>query len=599
MSDRRYQVHFLFPNATVSALGGNTSADQKARDAAKSEARSHAARISHSSKDSRPLVRRVRPPKPLRGGSGVGGVVASSTSSESSETHDTESSPGSSSVGKIEIGLENTDRRASPSTLPLLKFRLNISTGRNQHPLLPPDPEQGDDDNEDIEDAKRRTRAASVPIKLPKDISKSSLDPFARAALELSVPDQHLLHLYLTTVPDQIYGSTTGIVASTARHSTVEVVATNEIVVLWLLLVIESQIVSFQPTKKDRQLSILTRRSLVYRLMHARLTKQESSLMDDYVLAVAIAGGCEHRMGNAKSAQYHVRAARKLLNLRGGVQSVRRITYPLGLMVVNVFVENGVDGLWKTHSDLQKQLTRISQWLRDVQLWNFNLRSNSSNPFRQAHNQHLKSDFDPDADENEASSTDALSRRARAFAPKTALFDYVDLPAGELDDAPCRFYLGALFAINTALWAFQDSDRTTIAYLDGLTTAVEMSAPSNLALRAGGAKLPSLLLILMIAHNAAAAADVVGGWPEEAAGAHTVFHVEEVFEFVEMMMMAGATSRTGMLKALSSWLTTGIANSSDLAFVNNSKLDIWAGEVEDRWLSNTPNSTATKRANGR
>ncbi|KIW32500.1 uncharacterized protein PV07_04039 [Cladophialophora immunda] len=592
MSGHRYQIHFLSPNATISALGGNTSANRKALDAAKSEARSHAARVSHSFKDSKPPARRVRTPRPLRGGSEARGGASVSTSPDSSHTQGSESSPESSSSGKIELELENTDRRASTSALSILKFRLNVSTGRNQHPLSSHRAEKDEDENEDIEDAKRRTRAASVPVKLPKDIRKSSLDPFARAALELSVPDQHLLHLYLTTVPDQIYGSTTGVVASTARHSTVGVVATNEIVVLWLLLVIESQIVSFQPTKKDRQLSILARRSLVYRLMNARLSEQGSSLMDDYVLAVAIAGGCEHRMGNTKSAQYHVRAARKLLELRGGTRSVRGITYPLGLMVVNVFVENGVDGLWKTHSGLQKKLKGVSQWVRDVQLWNFNLRAHASKALRQVNNDPMKPDPDSGVDEEDSNS----SGRARAFASETALFDYVELPAGELDDAQCRFYLGALFAINTALWAFRDSDRTTNAYLQGLTTAVEMSAPSNLALRAGGAKLPSLVLILMIAHNAA---DADADAERRTGPADTVFHVDEVFEFVEMAMMASSKTRTDVLSAMSSWLTADMATPGDLAFVNNAKLDIWAGEVEERWLSDRTSNPAATHADGR
>ncbi|KIW91522.1 uncharacterized protein Z519_07488 [Cladophialophora bantiana CBS 173.52] len=590
MSGHRYQIHFLSPNATISALAGDASANRRALEAAKSEARSHAARVSHSSKDSKPPARRTRIPKSWRGTYAAGGL-ATTTSSPNSDAQGAESSPEEeeeeggeeSSSGRIEIELENTDRLASTSALPFLKFRLKVrsSANRHQHPLSLQTTENGEEG--DIEDAKRRTRAASVPVKLPKDIGKSSLDPFARSALELSVPDQHLLHLYLTTVPDQIYGSTTGVVSSIARHSTVGVVATNEIVVMWLLLVIESQIVSFQPTKKDRQLSILARRSLVYRLMNARLAEQESSLMDDYVLAVAIAGGCEHRMGNTKSAQYHVRAARKLLDLRGGIQSVRTITYPLGLMVANVFVENGVDGLWKTHSDLEKRMAGIWQWLRDVQIWNYNLRSDASKALRQGHRDYLESDSDSGV-ALDTSTAGYLSRRARAFAPKTALCDYVDLPAGDLDDAQSRFYLGTLFAINNALWAFRDSGRTTNTYLKGLTTAVEMSAPSNLALRAGGAKLPSLLLILMIAHNAV---DVEG----RSESADTVFHVEQVFEFVEMTMMASHRSRMDVLRAMSSWLTTGVANPSDLAFVNNAKLDIWAGEVEDRWLSDMSSST--------
>ena len=214
--------------------------------------------------------------------------------------------------------------------------------------------------------------------KCPKPISKSALDPFVRPAIELSVPDQHLLQIYLSTVPDQIYGSTSSAISVVAQHGTVGVIATNEIVVMWILLVLESQIVSFQPSKNDRQLSILSRRSLVYRLMNARLADKESSLLDDYVLAVACAGAFELRMGNTKGSEFHIRAAKRLLELRGGLHTVRDITYPLGLMVVNVFVENGVHDLWKTHEDLQRKTAGLLQWIQDLQAGNLYLRSHTS-----------------------------------------------------------------------------------------------------------------------------------------------------------------------------------------------------------------------------
>lgn len=365
-----------------------------------------------------------------------------------------------------------------------------------------------------------------------------------------------------------------------AHHSTVGVVATNAIVVMWLLLVIESQIVSFQPSKKDRALSILTRKSQVYKLMNDRLVDQNSSLADDYVLAVAIAGGCEHRMGNSKSAEHHVRATRELLRLRGGTKAVRDITYPLGLMVVNVFVENGVKGLWESLTDLRIKQTRLSQWVQDLQIWNHNIRKCATHTSPPGFCYHPEPDTDFKA-ARDSESTDHLIRRGHAFGKGTALFSYVDVPSDNLDDAQCRFYLGVLYAINTALWAFRHSERTGNEYLKGLATAVNMSAPSNLALRAGGAKLPSLLMVLMVAHHAVEV-------EERNESTNAVFHVEEVFEFVEMIMMASPEVRRMVVRTLSSWLTTAITNVRDLAFISLAKLDILEGEVEDQWFSERP-----------
>ena len=176
------------------------------------------------------------------------------------------------------------------------------------------------------------------------------------------------------------------------------------------------------------------------------------------------------------------------------------------------------------------------------------------------------------------SASDHLRRRAEAFAPMSALFTYLDLPGSELDDAQCRFYLSIYFAINSALHAFRDSQNTTDAYLKGLTTAVEMSATSNLVVRAGGSKLPSLMLVIMIAHHAVDTED-------RNESTEAVFHVEEVFEFVEMVMMTSLESRMKMLRAMSSWLLTSPMSAGDLMFMHHAELNIFVGEIEQKWVS--------------
>ena len=112
---------------------------------------------------------------------------------------------------------------------------------------------------------------------------------------------------------------------------------------------------------------------MVYRLMNERASDQEIFLTDDYILAVAVAGAAEHWLGNTQVARYHVQAVKKLLELRGGLKSVRDVTYPLGLMAVKIFVEQGFEGSWRSKEDLRNKVTSLSQWIRDVQVWNFSL----------------------------------------------------------------------------------------------------------------------------------------------------------------------------------------------------------------------------------
>ncbi|KAJ9609678.1 hypothetical protein H2200_006006 [Cladophialophora chaetospira] len=358
-----------------------------------------------------------------------------------------------------------------------------------------------------------------------------------------------------STIPDQIYGYAAGNVSEIFRNRTMRIVATSEIALLLMLLVLESQVTSFQPTSKDRQISILTRRTVIYKLMNERLTDSRSSLADDYILAVAIAEGSEHRMDNTQNARCHIIAAKRLLELRGGLRSIREIAYPWGLMIVNIFVEQGVDDL-------------------DVQAWHFTLKYGSSTTQHGHGNLHThKSHLDRD---QPVPINDGHSTHDQAFEVNIALYDYVHLPGDELEDAHFRFYLSILYAMNTALYAFRESEVTTGIYLKGVRTAVEKSTHQNFLLRAGGFKLPSLVLLLMIAHSAVEAG-------ERNPSTSIVFNVEEVLEFVEIMMMASRASRMNMLRALESWLTTPIATNRDLIFVNNAKLKILAKEVEEAW----------------
>ena len=565
MSGPRYQVHFLAPNATVASQDGKASTNRRSLELARSEARSHAARVSHPGTNARrPSTRKIRIQELTNAGLG------SPSLSPESEAASTETSPTSSS-GRSDVSVASAERRLQKTSLPILKFRLHVDKGKDAHVKA----SQTSQNKEENDLAKRGETLASVPAQIPKEISKSALDPFVIPPLELSVADEHLLHLYLSSVPDQIYGSAAPDVSAVIRHGTVGVVETNQLVVMWLLLVLESHVVSFQPTKRDRQLSILTRRSAVFKLMNERLLDPESSLKDDYILAVACAGASEHRLGNTRSAQHHVSAARNLLELRGGLQSLRHVTYPLNLMIINIFIEQGVDGLWKTQDELLSRVATLARWIRDAQAWNFSFRSHVSSHWQ------LEDCPTPDSvDGCDLGKPSAIhhSRRARAFAHKTALSDYIALPPGGLNNAQYRFYFGILFALNWALYAFRDSEVTTTTYLMGITTAVEASALHNFTLRAGGAKLPSLLLLLMIAHNA-----VNTGERDEFTS--VVFHVEEVSEMVEVMMMTTSNTRMRVLRAFESWLTTPIERVGDLAFVNIAEFDILAGEVQEAWLS--------------
>lgn len=389
----------------------------------------------------------------------------------------------------------------------------------------------------------------------------------------------------LSTIPDEVYGKSSGSASEVVRQGTLSVVETNQIVLMWVLLTIESQVVSFQKTRKDKQLSILARRAEIYRLMFEKAMNEDNRPLD-FVFTLAIAASCELRMSNPLGAEHHIGAAKKLLALQGGFKAIRDITYPLGLMVLSSLVELSIPNLFDSLEELRSKLEAMVQRLRDYQTWNYKLRRGQSyHPTIGVERKIMSSSKEREAD----SSLDQLAKRIRAFNKDSPLGHYVALPPGELTEAQFRFSLSILYAMNTAFWDFRDNTKTSDEYLKELTTAAELSITANFVLRAGGSKLPSLLMLILFAHKAAKAE---GRHPSTS----KVFHVEEVFEFVNLAIMAGPVIRMRVLKALSSWLTSGYLNLDDLTHLSDKDFDILREEVENTWLSDQARCLAERRS---
>lgn len=349
-----------------------------------------------------------------------------------------------------------------------------------------------------------------------------------------------------------------------------------EINLLWCLMSMETTLTSFQPTNSARQVSILSRRSRIYTLMREQVNGlkpgADTMEVDNFMLIISMAATIEKRMGNTYQADLHTKALKDFLLMKGGITAIKNMVYPQNLMIVNALVEIGLQGLYDSREYLLRRLATIMERLRRLQEWNHTLREVQksrapSNAVRTGR------EFRGDQD---LPGLDYLDRRTRAFH-KPALFEYIELPLGTPTPEEYKFYLSMLFAINSAMYAFRHSERTSSTYLRVLIECTESSNPSsNFILQCFGAKLPCLLLLIMLAHYAA---DMEGR--DEFTSA--VFDVEEVYEFVELMMMASPDSRDVVLRTMWSWLTSPDADG--LGALGSAKFDIMADEIEDRWLA--------------
>ncbi|KAK5046274.1 hypothetical protein LTR84_008417 [Exophiala bonariae] len=534
---------FLFVNST-----GSVSEDVKERERARTQARSHAALASHA------LSRHQH--EALANSALKYDGKENSPPSETSPRSSTTSSP-------------------EPTPKPLnIKFRLNVPGRKKAKPSVKfVSKKNGESDQKDSPRA--RPQLPSVSVLRP--INKSSLDPFVRPATELSVPDQNLLHLYLTKMPQDTYGTTTaGPIAKSLHEGSMVGVERFEINLLWCLMGMETTLTSFQPTNSARQLSILSRRSKIYQLMRAEMNGLKPGAdvvkMDNFMLIISMAATIEKRMGNTHQADLHTKALKDFLLMKGGITAIKNMVYPQNLMIVNALIEIGLQGLYDSREYLLRRLVTIMERLRQLQEWNHTLRERQrarapSNAMRTGR------EFLGDQD---LPGLDYLDRRTRAFH-KPALFEYIELPLGKPTPEEYKFYLSMLFAINSAMYAFRHSESTSSTYLRVLIECTESSnESSNFILQCFGAKLPCLLLLIMLAHYAA---DSEGR--DEFTKA--VFDVEEVYEFVELMMMASPDSRDVVLKIMWSWLASPDADG--VGALSSAKFDIMADEIEDRWLA--------------
>ncbi|KAJ9604819.1 hypothetical protein H2200_010934 [Cladophialophora chaetospira] len=369
----------------------------------------------------------------------------------------------------------------------------------------------------------------------------------------------------LFLVPNEIFGTTSSPLSATISGGAYEGMATNEIQLMWCLIAMESQGISFQPTDADRRMSILSRRNYVYNLMREQLSDENTARLTPFVLSVSLAAYIENRLGNYEHARYHTRALKKLLDLWGGIKGIRDLQYPFGLMVFNILIEIGLPELY-SYQGLLRKLPQLRLKLRELQAWNYNLVSTSSlKKTRGTDKSYLGTILRP---------SDYLTRRLQAF-DKPALKEYISYPEGPLTQGQYRFYLCMLYATNNALWALREKHTAGEIYLDSLVDATEMSESKGFILQCFGEKLPSLLMLLMIGHYAASS-------EKRDQATEAVFADEEAFEFVELMMLASTESRDVVLKALRSWLTSAAV--TELTCLSSGKLDIVIEEIEDKWL---------------
>lgn len=353
------------------------------------------------------------------------------------------------------------------------------------------------------------------------------------------------------------------------RSAIIGGLSTSEFSLTMVLLSIECGDVSFQPTELERQQSILRRRGRAYKLIRNYVAdaQENAKWLEDFTVSLGTMAATEKRLGNTQIYEHHTRAVKKLVDLQGGLKTIRKMDPAMALMLVNILIEIGVPDLHRLHGP-SESVAHLQQKMRQFQAWNYWIRIHDTSSIA-----FVSSRIDSKSTAPRQSYTNHLRHWVRKFNDPI-LADYIKIPSGRMSGDEYRCYLAVLFIINTAFWAFRDSETISDIYLRDLSNSAKKSVTEDSVLRCFGTKSPTITLLIMMTHSAAGYEK-----PNQTTGA--VFAVEELLDFVELMMRTTSQTRDIVLRALWSYLSC--LDVCDIAYLSHATLDNVAAEIEDEW----------------
>ena len=245
-------------------------------------------------------------------------------------------------------------------------------------------------------------------------------------------------------------------------------------------------------------------------------------------------------------------------------------------MTVDLWISLGFPQVFRRRETLEAKLSNLIETLTNLQEWSLLLRFNA---LQNLVNNITIADKDFDgATLNRSSLVAASIIRSRYFGPSSALSTYAALPSHALGDFEARELFSTLFAINVFLWEFRDNEISTIKFLVDLSHTVNMSPPTTFPFRPPATRLPSLIMILVLGYGSAK----LNG--KQVPPKSFLICIEEIIEFVELVMMASPQARHMILSALSSWLTATVSWAEDFYQLHSADMQFLKMDIRNGWL---------------
>lgn len=372
----------------------------------------------------------------------------------------------------------------------------------------------------------------------------------------------------LTIVPRSLYHTTGRSAFCPVRDTTLISIATNEIWLSWAILLMQHRRSVLVGGRPDEDPRVLHRRRLTYKLMNAKLTApEEDALSDETLYGIVAAGVAEHRVSGAKEANKHLEAGLTLWEMRRKKGMRQQITYPIGLVFCNAYIGIGVDNFFKHYVTLVTTGSAMAQRLKSIQTWNRELRQLVSDSRHRPEVAGEKPVLGHPSEE-------WLKARDLVCAKHSIIRGHVRQMLDDKSAVGTRTCLGALFAMNTTLWACRYNESEAIEFIGELLHYLVKSEPAPvLDSRPQLTSMAAMYIVGFCGSNV----------QQRYGTSRTRFDLWDVIRFVELMMLIRESSRDRMKSALASWLLVDVDDPEELILWTDEERDRMITEVEGAW----------------
>jgi hypothetical protein len=310
---------------------------------------------------------------------------------------------------------------------------------------------------------------------------------------------------------------------------------------------------------------LLTRRKhLTYRLMNERMAALgDGRVSDETLYGIISAGVAESRVSNVATARKHLDAGLTLWEMRsrcGGPQP--QVTYPVGLVMCNAYIGIGVDNFFKLYVSFLTAASSIVDRLKSMQTWNHEVRQCVSDGKTRPTVATLPSD-------------NLLAARAIIVAGDSVIRGHVRRWLAAKSAPVNRTALGALFAINTVLWACRHIEDGIIDYVNELNYYLLNSEPEPMVNDS-----PQLTPMAAMYIVGFCGSNVQSRYGKND---RTLFDLWDVIRFVEFIMLAESTTFDSMKQMLASWLLEDYKSPERLLLWTDGDRDGLISQAEVSW----------------